>query len=93
MNRYKPEYLGKIIPADDPVKMTDMLQNKFDQFSSIYDTCKDVSSSISDIKLVNTSPDSLSVKISTDMGTISDIIERSNQTGVEINGDIITAKK
>ena len=64
MNKYKPEYLGKVIPAEDPLKMTDMLQNKFEQFSSIYDTCKDMSTNISDIKVVDTSPDLLSVKIS-----------------------------
>ena len=70
-----------------------MLQNKFEQFSSIYDTCKDMSTNISDIKVVDTSPDLLSVKISTDMGTIALLQEKSAETGVNINGDIITAKK
>ena len=92
MNKYKPEYLGQIIPADDPSKMMDMLQNKFTLFSSIYDTCKDLSESISDIKLIDNSPDDLTVKIATDMGTIQQLQEKANDTGVNINGDIITAK-
>lgn len=93
MNKYKPEYLGKVIPAEDPLKMTDMLQNKFEQFSKIYDACKDISTNITDIKVVDTSPDLLSVKISADMGTIALLQEKSAETGVNINGDIITAKK
>lgn len=92
MNKYKPEYLGKIIPADDPSKMMDMLQNKFTLFSSIYDICKDLSESISDMKLIDNSPDDLTVKIATDMGTIQQLQEKANDTGVNINGDIITAK-
>lgn len=93
MNKYKPEYLGKVIPAEDTVKMTDMLQNKFEQFSNIYDTLKDMSTDINDIKLVDTSSDLLSVKISTDMGTITELQKKAAETGVNINGDIVTAKK
>ena len=50
MEKYKPGYLGKVIPADNPSKLTDFVTNQYDAFSKIYDTCKNQSENISDIK-------------------------------------------
>ena len=46
MDRYKPEYLGKVIPADDATKMYDFVKNKSDMFNDIYDACKENSECI-----------------------------------------------
>jgi predicted nucleic acid-binding Zn-ribbon protein len=94
MNQYKPEYLGKVIPVDDQDQLTDFVQNRFDSFSKIYDSCKEQSSSISDISMVkSTEANDLSVKISTDDETIQKISEKIiDDDNIKINGDVITAK-
>ena len=69
MNRYKPEYLGKVMPADNPGKLTDFVTNKFESFSKVYDVCKDHSEKIDDIKnmdIENEDKSSISVKVITD---------------------------
>ena len=53
MEKYKPEYLGKVIPVDNPSKMTNFVENQYDSFSKMYEVCKDQSSNISDIKPVD----------------------------------------
>lgn len=96
MDKYKPQYLGKVIPADNPSKLSDFVNNKYESFSKIYDTCKEQSSNISDIKVVeneSTNPCSLSVKISTDstsLNTIKASVEGNES--IEINNDVITAR-
>jgi hypothetical protein len=95
MKKYKPEYLGKVIPADDPTKMTDFVQNKYNGFSKIYDSCKEESQGISDIRLTSNSSEdksSISIQISTDEQTLNKISEKINEEGmVKISGDVITA--
>lgn len=98
MEKYKPEYMGKVIPADDPSKLTDFVANKYDAFSTIYDACKDQSEKISAIKVVenngaNTSPDVLSVKVTAGKDTFDYIKEATKDNGsIVIVNDVITAK-
>lgn len=95
MDKYKPTYLGKVIPADNQAKMTEFVTNKYDAFTKVYDACKEQSENITDIKTVETSnedPNSLSVKLSTDNETMEAIKEntKSDDT-VTVNADVITA--
>ena len=96
MEKYKPEYLGKVIPADDPSKLTNFVTNQYDAFSKIYDTCKDQSEHISDIKVVesgNADPKSLSVKVSADKEVVESIKEIvKDDESIVVNNDVITAK-
>lgn len=96
MEKYKPGYLGKVIPADNLSKMTGFLTHQYDSFSKIYDTCKDQSKDIKDIKVVennNGSPaDSLSVKISASPETVTEIVKKAaGECSVTVKGDVITA--
>lgn len=97
MNKYKPEYLGKVIPADNPVQLTDFVTNKYDSFSKVYDTCKDQSEKIDNIQVVESGGDdnkcSLSVKLITDQDTVETIKHAigTNDTSINIKGDVITA--
>lgn len=95
MNKYKPEYLGKVMPVDNPSKLTDFVQNKYDAFSKIYDTCKEQSEGISEISAVDNNSggsDSLTVKVSASPDSMSKIIEAAaNDESVKVNGDQITA--
>lgn len=96
MEKYKPEYLGKVIPADDPSKLTNFVTNQYDAFSKIYDACKNQSENISDIKVVdpgNADPNSLSVKVSADREVVESIKEIANDDeSIVVNNDVITAK-
>lgn len=96
MEKYKPGYLGKVLPADDPSKLTDFVNNKYDAFSRIYDTCKDQSENIADIKAVetgSTDPETLSIKISASEEAIDSIKESTNgNESVTIDNDVITAR-
>jgi hypothetical protein len=96
MDKYKPLYLGKVIPADNPSQLSDFVNNKYEAFSKIYDTCKEQSSNISDIKVVengSTNPCSLSVKISTDTTSLNKMKENvKGNESIEINNDVITAR-
>ena len=95
MKQYKPEFLGKVIPADDASGMRDFVQNKYDSFSKIYDTCKGESESISDIKPVDSSTadqTSLSVKISTDRETMDKIESKSKgDSSISVTDDVVSA--
>lgn len=96
MEKYKPEYLGKVMPIDNPSNLTDFFTSKYDSFSKIYDVCKDQSNDILDIKTVNINAnetESLSVKISA-VDSVYDIIKDKvkNDPSVSINNDVITAK-
>lgn len=95
MNKYKPEYLGKVIPADNPGKLTDFVTNKYDSFSKVYDACKDHSEKIDDIKAVESegsNETSISIKISTDAETVETIKKAiGTDSSINIKGDVITA--
>ena len=95
MNRYKPEYLGKVIPVDNPGKLTDFVTNKYDSFSKVYDACKNHSEKIDNIKAVEsegTNETLISIKVSTDMETM-EIIRKAIGTdnSISIKDDVITA--
>ena len=92
MDRYKPEYLGKVIPADDATKMRDFVKTKSEMFNDIYDACKESSEKIDDISVVNDKDDSLSVKVSTDNDSLEAIRqEASSKESLTLQGNIITA--
>ncbi len=94
MERYKPGYMGKVIPADDPAKLTDFVTNKYDAFSKVYDACKNSSDKIKDVTSVETASGSseFCMKISTDSATIKSIIENKKDDCVSVQGDVIMAK-
>lgn len=95
MEKYKPGYLGKVLPVNNPSKLADFVTNKYEAFSNAYDACKNQSEKIDDVKLVESVEDtnSISIKVSTDKETLATIKETSiNNESVIINNDIITAK-
>ena len=93
MNKYKPEYLGKVIPADDSCKLYEFMGNKYDAFSKIYDACKNYSEEISNIGVTNDDLNSLSVQIVTDEKTISEMVKKAElMNGIKIQGDVIVAE-
>lgn len=95
MDKYKPGYLGKMIPADDPSKVTEFVTKQYESFSAVYDSCKEHSDKISDVKPLDagSGSSSLSVKVSTDKETMAKIEETaSSDTSVTVKGDTITAK-
>ena len=95
MNAYKPEYLGKVIPANNPSKMADFVENKYDSFNKVYDACKDQSGNIQDIKPVdnNSSPSSLSVQIVANPDTIESVKESvKDDDSVTVQDGLITAQ-
>jgi len=96
MKKYKPLYLGRAIPADDQTKLTDFVQNKYDAFSKIYDSCKDESEEIDDIKVIESKDEdtgSLSIKVSADRSVLEKISNKMKEDiSVKIIGDTITAR-
>lgn len=98
MKKYKPEYLGKVLPDEGP-KRKDFLQNEYEPFSEIYDACKDESEDITDIKNLTEelgSP-SLNIKVTTTseevLHKLSDKISNDPESNVSISGDVLTSKK
>jgi len=98
LDKYKPTYLGKVLPSDPP-KTKDFLQNNYPQFSDTYDAVKDESEDIRDVSGSFTS-DSFSLKISANKSTLTNISNKidtmiSDEADNELSiiGDIITAKK
>ena len=81
------------MPADDPAKLTRFVKDQYGAFSKIYDACKDHSEKINDISQIESAEDkTLSVKLSTDTGTIDSIREAiSADDKCSISGDVITA--
>lgn len=88
--------MGKIIPADDPVKLTDFIEKKYDAFNKVYDACKEVSEKIDGLKMADSplsSVDTLSVKITTDTHTLSSIQEAcKTDPNITVSDGVITAK-
>ena len=93
MKKYKPGYLGKVIPVDNPPKMTKFLTEKYDAFSKIYDTVKSESENINNIKVIeNEESKSLSIKIDADKDIVKHIKDIASGTdGVTVDNDVITA--
>ena len=83
------------MPADDPAKLTRFVKDQYGAFSKIYDACKEYSEKINDVSqtsIQSTDDKTLSVKISTDTGTIDNITEAiSTDDKCSISGDVITA--
>lgn len=96
MEKYKPGYLGKVIPVNDQYKTTDFIINKYDAFSKIYDSCKDQSEKITDIKVVENSSESnssLSIKLSTTKEVVENIKESvKDDNSIKIDNGTITAE-
>ena len=95
MKKYKPGYLGKVIPADDQTQLTDFVTNKYDSFSEIYDVCKDESEHIDDIERVNSSSDNpteLKVKVSAKKEAVEKIQSKTKDSkNVKMIGNVISA--
>lgn len=93
MEKYKPQYMGKVIPADNPSKLTDFVANKYDAFTKVYEVCKDESEKIKDIKVIESddSSNTLKVKVSSDKEVIDNIKEKSKDGKVTVDNDVITA--
>jgi hypothetical protein len=95
MKKYKPEHLGKVMPSDPP-KLKGFLQDNYEQFSEVYDACKDSSDKINDLKLTESTDSSISVKVSTTKEGLDEITEKVTAKGDEdlsISGDTVTSKK
>lgn len=96
MEKYEPNFLGKVIPADDPSKLNDFVVNKFDSFTTIYNACKNQSENIDDIKAVDTNSTNsteLSVKITASESTLEDIKKQSEgNDNINVSNNVITAK-
>ncbi|MCM1218430.1 MAG: hypothetical protein NC548_28415 [Lachnospiraceae bacterium] len=95
MEKYKPGWMGKVMPVDDPSKLTDFVKNKYEPFTKIYDTCKDQSDKITDIRPVAGSGDSDSISIK--LNTESDVMEKikeatKDNASISVKGDVVTAK-
>lgn len=95
MERYKPTYMGQVMPADDPSKLTDFVANKYESFSKCYDAAKDESENIKAVAAVS-SPEGSSefgMKVNTDSETMEKISEKvKDDETVSVSGDTITAK-
>ena len=90
---YKPEYMGKVIPADDPKKLTDFVTNKYDSFSRAYDVCKSSSESIKDVAPVETEigSNSFKMKIVADTAVMNSINERNKDASITVEGNVTSA--
>lgn len=95
MDRYKPGFMGKVMPVNNISKMTDFVVNKYDSFSKCYDAAKEHSESIKDVSSVETNEGSteFSMKLSTDSATVIAISEETkDDSAISVHGDVITAK-
>lgn len=94
MDRYKPGYMGQVIPADNPSKLTDFVVNKYDSFSKCYDNIKDQSEAINSVSPIDTPEGSseFGMKVNTDHPTLQKIKEGVSDESVTVKGDIISAK-
>jgi len=96
MDQYKPGWMGKVMPVDNPSKLTDFVKNKYDAFSKVYDACKGKSEQISDVKAVEQSgsdSDTLSVKITADKEVVDAVKDSvKDDPSISVKNDVITAK-
>jgi hypothetical protein len=88
--------MGRALAADDIPKMTDFVQNKYDSFTKIYETCRLHSEDINDIKTIDkecNNKSELNIKVSTDAETLEKISENlKDNEKVSLDGDVLTAK-
>jgi len=94
MEQYKPSFLGKCLPADDPVKMDDFINNKFDSFNAVYDACKSHAEDIKDVSVMETKggdETSLSVKVNASENTMQSIASEDNN--VTVDNNVVTANE
>ena len=95
MERYKPTYMGQVMPADDPSKLTDFVANKYESFSKCYDAAKDESENIKSVSAVNSSEGTseFKMKVTVDEETMEKIKDKVNDDeSVSVNNGIISAK-
>lgn len=92
MDKYKPTFMGQVLPVDNPSKLTDFVSNKYEAFSKCYDNVKSESEKIKEVSSVPTSDGSseFAMKVSTDSDTMSRIKE--NATDVSVDGTVVRAK-
>lgn len=95
MKKYKPEFLGKVLP-ENKSDIADFMHNKYEGFSKVYDTCKEESEKITDVKPVssdsnNNNSKSYSVKVSTDKDTMDNIKKNNKDDSVKVNGDVVSS--
>ena len=95
MEKYKPSFMGQVMPADNPSKLTDFVANKYESFSKCYDAAKDESNKISGVSAAN-SPDGsteFAMKVNTDSETMEKIKDKvKDDPSVTVSGDTISAK-
>lgn len=90
MKKYKPSYLGKLMPVDNKDKMTDFIVNKYEAFNEIYDACKDSSEDISNMTIVESEQKCcLKVKLFCEEKTFEKI--KGSKRKIQIIDDIISA--
>lgn len=95
MDKYKPTYMGQVMPADDPSKLTDFVSNKYDSFSKAYDAVKDESEKINAVSAAGSADGSseFSMKVNADKETLDKIKEKvKDDDSVKVNGDTVTVK-
>ena len=93
MKKYKPEFLGKVLPTENTTKMTEFVNNKYQSFCKIYDKCKDNCDKINDVKIIekeNEKKNELSIKISTNEDVLDNISKNIDEENISIENDIIT---
>lgn len=93
MKKYKPEFLGKVLP-ENKSDIADFMHNKYDGFSKVYDACKEESEKITDVKPVssdNSNSKSYSVKVSADKDTMENIKKNNKDDSVKVNGDVVSS--
>lgn len=90
MDPYKPQYLGKIMPAETPALKQFMVE-KYDQFNTVYDICKTSSDNIDDVTGVENDGDNLTVKVMADNDTMEKLSEAAaNDDNVTVRDNTIT---
>lgn len=95
MERYKPSYMGMVMPADDPSKLTDFVANKYESFSKCYDAVKDESANIKNVSATDTPEGSseFSMKLSTDSETMEKIKDKTKEDGsISVAGETVSTK-
>lgn len=94
MKKYSPDFLGKVIPADNPEKITNFCNNQYDSFTSVFNTVKNHSDNISDISAKNAGDDTstLTVTLTTDDDTMKAIAASADES-TQVQGDTITVTK
>lgn len=92
MDKYKPTYMGQVMPVDNPSKMTDFVSNKYESFSKCYDAVKSESEKINGVSPVQTNEGTseFSMKVNTDSATMENIA--ANAKDVSVDGNTVNSK-